>query len=439
MSAGESSKKTNHTQNEEELKVYYGLPREVKYCKKCVYPNQHPISDNEFAHNIERKKRTLNFDDDGICDACRWAEMKKRVVDWKQREQELIELCNKHRKNDGSYDCLVPGSGGKDSFFASHILKYKYGMHPLTVTWAPHIYTRWGWRNFQAWIHAGFDNYLFTPNGRVHRLLTRLATENIFYPFQPFVIGQKNFAPKFALKFKIPLIFYGENDAEYSNPIEDNFKPSRDWSYATADDPENVYISGVPVHALKKDYGLSQNDLLPYLPSRLEEIENMNVEFHFLGYYLPWHPQGNYYYAVEHGDFRCAPERTPGTYSKYNSIDDRIDDFHYVSTYIKFGMGRATFDAAQEIRNEEITREEGIALVKKFDGEFPERFAEEIFKYLSLPEKEFPIASKMFKEPIVERESFMRLADKFRSPHLWEKENGRWKLRYPIWKVGHNF
>jgi N-acetyl sugar amidotransferase len=434
MSAEEKSKQTNKHNNESKLEAYYGLPSEVKYCKECVYSNQNPISDNEFAHNINRKKRTLNFNDDGICDACSWSDMKKGgTVDWNQREQELIDLCNKHRKDDGSYDCLVPGSGGKDSFYAAHILKYKYGMHPLTVTWAPHMYTDWGWKNFQAWIHAGFDNYLFTPNGRVHRLLTRLATENIFYPFQPFVIGQKNFAPKFALKHKISLIFFGENEAEYGNPVEDNFNPNRDWSYATADDPDNVFISGVAVKSLKNDYGLSQNELSPYLPSRLEDMEKMNIQFQFLGYYLPWHPQGCYYYAVEHGNFRCAPERTPGTYSKYNSIDDKIDDFHFLSHYIKFGMGRATYDAAQEIRNEEITRDEGIALVKKFDGEFPERFAEEIFKYLSIPEKEYPVASKIFESPLIDRDYFMSLCDRFRSPHLWKKENGQWKLRYPIW------
>lgn len=436
MSIDKDPKQAKEPSKGEELEVYYGLPREVVYCKKCVYPNQNPISDNEFAHNIKRKKKTLNFNEDGICDACSWAEMKKGgAVDWKQREQELIDLCNKHRKDDGSYDCLVPGSGGKDSFYAAHVLKYKYGMHPLTITWAPHIYTDWGWKNFQAWIHAGFDNYLFTPNGRVHRLLTRLATENIFYPFQPFVIGQKNFAPKFALKYNISLLFFGENEAEYGNPVEDNFNPHRDWSYATADDPDNVYISGVAVKSLKQDYGLSQNELTPYLPSRLEDISKKKIQFQFLGYYLPWHPQGNYYYAVEHGGFRCAPERTPGTYSKYNSIDDKIDDFHFLSHYIKFGIGRATFDAAQEIRNEEITRDEGIALVKKFDGEFPERFAEEIFRYLSLPEKEFPVASKMFKNPIVDRDYFMSMCDRFRSPHLWKKENGQWKLRYPIWEV----
>ena len=118
--------------------------------------------------------------------------------------------------------------------------------------------------------------------------------------------------------------------------------------------------------------------------------------------------------------------------SKYNSIDDRIDDFHYYTTFIKFGIGRATYDAAQEIRSADITREEGVALVHKFDGEFPERFADEIFKYLSIPAKEFPEASRMFEQPLLDRDYFMQLADTFRSPHLWQRDNGAWKLRHVV-------
>ena len=132
-------------------------------------------------------------------------------------------------------------------------------------------------------------------------------------------------------------------------------------------------------------FGLSKVDLEPYLPINPVEIEEKDIVVHYLGYYIPWHPQGAYYYAVENGGFQASPERTPGTYSKYNSIDDKIDDFHYYTTFIKFGIGRATYDAAQEVRNEEITREEGVALVRKFDGEFPERFAERFFNiYLFL-------------------------------------------------------
>ena len=301
------------------------------------------------------------------------------------------------------------------------------------MTWAPHIYTDWGWRNFEAWLHAGFDNFLCTPNGRVHRLVTRLAVENLFHPFQPFIFGQKALAPKMALLHKIPLVFYGENEAEYGNPIADTQSAKRDWSYFTADDKSKIYLGGTSVAELQGDFGIDAHELQPYLPANPEEIERQKIEVHYLGYYLKWHPQSCYYYSVEHGGFQASPERTPGTYSKYNSIDDRIDDFHYYTTFIKFGIGRATYDAAQEIRSRDITREEGVALTRRFDGEFPERFAEEIFRYLSVPAKEFPQASTMFEQPLMDRVYFDNLADSFRSPHLWKYEHGEWSLRHAVW------
>lgn len=418
---------------DDRLEVKYGLPRDVRFCTRCVISNQRPSSDVEFAHTRESRKKTIRFSEDGVCDACRYAERKESAIDWKDRERQLLDLCDRFRRNDGAYDCLVPGSGGKDSFYASHLLKYKYGMHPLTVTWAPHIYTDWGWRNFEAWIHAGFDNFLHTPNGRIHRLLTRLAVENLFHPFQPFIFGQKALAPKLALLHKLPLVFYGESEAEYGNPIADTDSAQRAWEYFSAADRSKVYLGGTSVADLREHFGLTGNDLLPYLPANPEELKRSGVEVHYLGYYLRWHPQECYYHAVEFGGFHASPERTPGTYSKYNSIDDRIDDFHYYTTYIKFGIGRATYDAAQEIRNNEIDREEGVALVKKFDGEFPERFADEIFRYLSIPEREFPAASRMFEQPVMDRDYFSALADHFRSPHLWKRDNGVWKLRHTVY------
>ncbi len=418
--------------SDEEAEAKYGLPHEVGFCKKCVISNQRPNSCQEFEHGKESKKETIHFNEEGICDACKASEDKFHNIDWEKREQELIALCDKYRKNDGSYDCLVPGSGGKDSFYAAHILKYKYGMHPLTVTWAPHMYTPWGYENFQSWIHAGFDNYLCTPNGQTHRLLTRLAVENLFHPFQPFILGQKQLAPKMALLFNIPLVFYGENEAEYGNPIQDTTSALRDDKYFATEDRENVMLGGVKVKDLINDFKVSPTDIEMYMPADERAIKEKGIQVHYLGYYLKWHPQGAYYYSVENGGFKPSPERTPGTYSKYNSIDDRIDDMHYYTTYIKFGIGRATYDAAQEIRNNEITREEGVALVRKYDGEWPARFEDDIFRYLSIDEKHFPEASKMFEQPIMDKEYFMHLADRFRSPHLWKYENGNWKLRHTV-------
>jgi N-acetyl sugar amidotransferase len=415
------------------LTAKYGLPRNVAFCRRCVISNQRPNSAVEYEHTKDSKKLTINFDEQGVCDACRATEQKRSSIDWHDRERRLMEVCDRYRSKNGTYDCLVPGSGGKDSFYAAHVLKYKYGMHPLTVTWAPHVYTEWGWRNHQAWIHAGFDNVLVTPNGRVHRLLTRLAVENLFHPFQPFIFGQKALAPKMAALYRIPLVFYGENEAEYGNPIADTDSAKRDWSYFTASDQSKIYLGGTSIADLKRHFGVEDQDLIPYLPANPEEVAAHRIEVHYLGFYLKWHPQSCYYYAVEHGGFQASPERTPGTYSKYNSIDDRIDDFHYYTTYIKFGIGRATYDAAQEVRSGDITREEGVALVKRFDGEFPERFADEIFRYLSLPPREFPAASRMFEEPMMDRDYFMRLADQFRSPHLWRRNGDKWELRHTVW------
>tara|TARA_B110000008_G_C16913759_1_gene541774 strand:+ start:88 stop:1407 length:1320 start_codon:yes stop_codon:yes gene_type:complete len=424
---------SSYSNNSKDFEAFYGLPKKILFCKKCLISNQRPNSAVEYNHIKESKKDTIHFDNNGICDACNFTEKKQNTINWEERDRQLRELCDKHRKTDGSYDCVVPGSGGKDSFYASHILKTKYGMHPLTVTWAPHVYTTWGWENFQAWVHAGHDNYLMTPNGRVHRLLTRLSTELLFHPFQAFMIGQKSLAPKMAALFNIPLVFYGENEAEYGNPIVDTESAKRDWSYFTSDDQSKIHLGGVSIADLKSNFGINQNDLQPYLPADINQIVDKNIEVHYLGHYLKWHPQSCYYYAVEHGGFEASPERTPGTYSKYNSIDDRIDDLHYYTTGIKFGLGRASYDAAQEIRSGDINREEGIALVKRFDNEFPERFIDEMFSYLSINSDEFPIASQMFENPIMDRDYFRLLTDNFRSPHLWYKEGSDWKLRSAVW------
>lgn len=398
-----------------ELEAYFGLPQEVKFCRRCVMSNQRPASTPEFRHTKDRKHSTLSFDSEGVCDACRYAE-KKKEIDWAAREKELLVLLDQHRRSDGRYDCIVPGSGGKDSVYAAHILKYKYGMHPLTVTWPPILYTDVGRRNFLSWIETGgFDNVTFKQNGRVMKLLTRLSIENLLHPFQTFILGQKNLAPKMALRFGVPLVFFGENEAEYGNAIADNETSMRDRSYFAANNLSEICFGGVSIPELIEKYKISLSDLMAFLPPTLEELNLGKVEVRYLGYYLKWTPQEAYYYSVENVGFEANPVRTEGTYSKYNSLDDKIDGFHYYTTYIKFGIGRTTYDASQEIRNGHLTREEGVALVRRFDGEFPQKYFKEVMEYIGMKE-----------------ERFLELCDKFRSPHLWSKEDGRWRLRHVV-------
>jgi N-acetyl sugar amidotransferase len=397
------------------LEAKFGLPREVRFCARCVISNQRPSSTVEYTHTSESKKETIHFDANGVCDACRFAEWKDTRANWAERERELMDLLARYRRTDGRHDVLVPGSGGKDSIYASHALKYKYGMNPLTVTWAPHIYTEVGWRNFQSWLHAGFDNYLCTPNGRVHRTLTRLAFENLLHPFQPFIFGQKGLAPKLAATFDIPLVVYGENEAEYGNPVAEAASAHRGARYyAQQQALEELYLGGVRVPELAQ-HGVTIKDLAPYLPADPAVLAEKRIEVHYLGYYLRWIPQECYYYAVEHAGFEANTERTEGTYSKYNSIDDRMDGLHYYTTYIKFGLGRASYDAAQEIRNHHLTREEGVRLVHRFDGEFPRKYFSENLEYMGLTEARF-----------------WEIVDQFRSPHLWKRDGDTWVLRHRV-------
>ena len=397
--------------------ITLGLPTDVIYCKKCVISNQKPNSTVEIKNNPKAKKSTQIFDENGVCNACNYSVMRENI-NWENREKELINLLDEHRKNDGSHDCIVPGSGGKDSCYVSYLLKYKYVMNPLTVTWAPNEFTQIGWENFQSWLNSGFDNILVTPNRDVHRKLTKHSFLNLLHPFQSFIVGQKIAAPKIAIKYKIPLIIYGENPAEYGNNIDDNFNPKMDESYFSTEKSKlnNFYLAGYSKKELINRNILTEKDFNFYKPIDVEEVKENNLEIHYMSYYKKWDPQENYYYAVDNCGFKPAEQRTVGSYSKYSSLDDKIDMFHYYTTCIKFGIGRATYDSSQEVRNGKIDREEAISLVKRFDLEFPERFFSYFLEYTGL-----------------NKDEFFNTVDNFRPEHLWYKNGNEWHLKNPVW------
>lgn len=395
----------------------FGLPEKVIFCKKCVISNQRPSSTVEFRHKKNEIKSTIGFGADGVCEACSFADEKNLNIDWSRREDQLKELLDKHRRVDGGYDVIVPGSGGKDSAYTSHILKYKYGMNPLSVTWAPHLYTNIGWKNFESWMHVGgLDNILFTPNGKLHRYLTRIAFLNLLHPFQPFIVGQRIIGPLMASKFGVKLVFYGENQAEYGNDKSENENPLMDRKFFSTESTLDISLGGSTIKEIIGQTEFTLNDFTPYIPPDINVLQDQGIEVRYLGYYLKWDPQECYYYAVENTGFSPNTERTEGTYSKYSSIDDKIDMFHYFTTLIKFGIGRATYDAAQEIRNGKITREEGVSLVKQFDQEFPLKYFSEFLEYIGITEEEF-----------------FQTVDKFRPPHLWQKNGEDWLLKHCVW------
>ena len=379
------------------------LPKEIQFCKRCASSNQRPRTE---------------FDEDGVCNACKYAEKKFfGGIDWDEREEELRTLLDKYRSKDGRWDVIVPGSAGKDSAIVSHQLKERYGMHPLTVTWAPFIYTELGWQNYFNMIQSGFDGITAWPDGLIHRKLTRVAFELKGDPWEPFLFGQKAYAFQIAQKFNIPLIFYGENgEVEYGGSFKNAYK-----SHETPEDWDELYFKGSGVDALAEEgyeMGIFSREELNnhsfefYKSPPMEDVRKLGLQMHWFSYYKLWVPQEHFYYASKNTGFEANNVRTDATFSKHVSIDDRLDPFHWLTAYMKFGYGRATREACTDIRCGHITREEGVALIHRYDHEFPLTYFQDFLEYLGITE-----------------EHFWEVMARYRSPHVWRNDDGVWKLR----------
>lgn len=366
----------------------YNLPKEVKYCKRCVMSNQRP---------------RIKFDENGVCAPCNYFDYKK-TVDWNLREKELMDICDKYRSKDGTFDCVVPSSGGKDSAWVAHELKTKFKMHPLTVTWSPLKYTDIGWENLQIFNDHGFDVVMGMAKGNVSRRLARDAMIEMGDPFQPFIYGQYLFPMSIALKYGIKLVFGGENaEVEYGgndNNDEGFVRQERDF-----EEYDEIWFSKYSVNYwLEKGY--TKEDLNLFQGCTPTEIKEAGIKRLYYSYFRNWSNHHNFYYASENTGFKPNIHRTEGTYTKYSSIDDQIDGFHHWFSLLKFGIGRCTANAAREIREGYITREEGISLVNRYDSEFPKKYFSVFLNYSGLSE-----------------EQFWKVADRWRNKRIWIKKN----------------
>ncbi|CAI2717015.1 Legionaminic acid biosynthesis protein PtmG [Nitrospina watsonii] len=295
-------------------------------------------------------------------------------------------------------------------------------MNPLCVTWAPFVWTDIGWVNLQNFVQSGFYNIIGQPDGILHRKLSRLAFEVKGDAWEPFAFGQKSWAYHIAEKFGIKLIFYGENgDLEYGGSTKYKHSPKEsleDWAkhYYKGGDIDELAKVGLDKGIFKKE------EILPdklnwYKPPAPEKVERLGLEMHWYSYYTKWTPQENYYYVVKNTGF--IPNdmgRTESTYTKYVSIDDKMDGLHFYLGYMKFGLGRCSRDAQQDIRRHHITREEGVALVHRYDHEFPKRYFPWMLEYLG-----------------IEEDFFWEVMDFYREQsNVWERENGQWKLTHIV-------
>jgi len=377
----------------------------TKFCTKCVNSNHRP---------------GLTFDKHEVCDACQHAEIKKKI-NWKLREKELCKLLDQHRSKNGDHDVLVPTSGGKDSTYVAHQLKYVYGMNPLGVSWAPAMYTEVGYKNLKLFAD-NYDTLVYVTNRETHRKLTRISFEEFGDPFQPFHYGQQSFPVKIAIKYKIPLIIYGENqNVEYGSSKAKKESPFEDMNeryYQQSLRVEAGVDTLIKIGVKKKIFNKKNMKNVNFHDYRLplnKDTKKEKIKISFFSYFKKWSPQENYYYVKKNCNFLTAPSRTSGSYTKYTSLDDKIDELYFYLQYLKFGFGRASSEACVDIRDGFINREEARLLVNMYDGEYPYEELETVLDYLNMS-----------------KEKLDQICEKFRNKKLFVKVNKEYQLKTKI-------
>ena len=327
-----------------------GLFDSIQYCTRCCFPS-----------TIEG----LTFDDLGICNMCQSSEDKMRI-DWNQREKELRKILTKAKESSGNnYDCVLPISGGKDSFFQAHILTKVYNLNPLAVTFSHNWYSETGFYNLQLCLETfNLDHLQFTPARKTVNNLARKSLSLIGDSCWHCHAGVGSFPLQVAVMYKIPLLVWGEsvNEADgrstHSCPT---LKFDRDYftKVSARYTAEEIADKDVPLDRL-------QGFILP----SYAEIENTGVWGFHLGDYIFWDDERQTEFIVN--EYGWKETQMEGTYKRYKSAECIMSGMHDFTCYLKRGFGRSTWQASVDVRNGLLTREEAMELIKENDPTEPQ-------------------------------------------------------------------
>ena len=343
----------------------------MKFCKKCLYPSTKP---------------QLQFDERGICSACNNYKLKDEV-DWGKKKVDLLLILEKYRsKNGNNYDCIIPVSGGKDSTFQTYTIKETFGLNPLAVNFHPHDQTEIGRKNLENLKQLGVDCIEFSPNPIVYSKLAKFGLVELGDFQWPEHIGIFTVPVQVAVRYKIPLIIWGENpQLEYGQPtnIDTDTILDREWNEKNG----GYFLDKIKPKDMTK-YGFKTKELIPYIYPSDDDIRRIGVTGIFLGSYIKWDLFKQLDFVKELG-FSENDELKEGTYDKWENLDVYFTVFHDYFKFLKYGFGRTTDHASIEIRYERITREQGIELVKKYEGKIPRKYLDKFLKSADISEQEF--------------------------------------------------
>ncbi|MDC0489174.1 N-acetyl sugar amidotransferase [Amylibacter sp.] len=370
------------------------MNKKIFWCTSCL--------------NMSTRPR-IKFDDLGKCNACTWSE-KKRSMDWASRKNELMLLLDKHRSKDGSFDCIVPCSGGKDGSYVAYNLKHKFGMHPLCITVRPALELELGEANLKAFINSGYDHIHITPDPEAMRTMNTLGFKEKGFPYYGWLTAIQTIPLRLATQFGINLIFYGEDgEVEYGGSTETNMKPTYDYKYM-----QKVYLEGGHEMVLKLALKNGIDHTFFHFP---EDSLAEKLEVAHWSYFEPWDSYHNYIVAKEHCGLKEQETSNSGTFTNFSQNDQALYSLHAYLMYLKFGFGRATQDAGIEIRRGAMDRDQALNLVQMFDGHYPEEHVDDYLNYYGMTQSEFDT-----------------VIDRYANRDLFQKADGRWVPKFFVGK-----
>lgn len=366
----------------------------LRWCSNCLTMSTRP---------------RISFDARGWCNACVWTE-KKKTLDWDARQIELVNLLDKHRRNDGEFDCLVPLSGGKDGSYVAYNLKHKYGMNPLCVTVTPALPLPLGDQNLRAFVESGYNHISINPDHEAMRVLNKTGFIEMGFPYYGWLISIHTAVIRTAAVFGIDLIFYGEDgEVEYGGSTETSKNPIYDVHYQ-----KKVYLEGGYEKVLAAS-GLTASELNFFRFPSDDELNKHALQLTHWSYFENWDPYRNYLVAKEHCGLKEAEDSNAGTFTNFSQNDQALYALHTYLMYLKFGFGRANQDACIEVRRGAMDREQAVNLVRLYDGHYPEEFMQQYLAYYQMTQAEFDA-----------------VLDRYANQDLFEKIDGRWKPKFVV-------
>jgi imidazoleglycerol phosphate synthase cyclase subunit len=371
------------------------LRREIRWCKKCLYPSM--------------SATPLEFDENGVCTGCLMAEAKKAIPasDWKRRLGMLRELVDRCRsRTESNYDCVIPVSGGKDSYFQTHYLTRELGLRPLLVTYNGNNWTEEGWYNVHRMKEVfGVDHLFCSPSVRLLQKLNRLGVVVMGDMNWHAHVGIMSLPMRVAALHRIPLVFYGEHGyLDLGGQFSMN-----DFPEVSYRDRLEHFARGFEWNFFVGLEGITAQDMIPYRYPSDEEIFELDLRGLFLGNYIYWEANDHGPMVEKEYGFRTSPRPFDRTYRTMSNLDDMHENgAHDYLKFIKFGYGRCSDHVAKDIRAGRMTREEGIRRILQYDHIRPADLRR-WFDYTGMPQSDFD-----------------RIADTFRDPRVWMIQNGEW-------------